>query len=77
MINLKNNQTFKLYTEKNWNDTTLNIITRKNNKVYIEIIYRYAPVKKITMSYADYKKWRKEFASLGTLIEYYSSIHSV
>ena len=67
MINLKNNQTFK---EKNWNDTALNIITRKNNKVYIETIYRYAPVKKMTMSYADYKKWRKD-------LEYYSSIYSV
>jgi len=55
-MNLKNNQTLK---EKNWNDTALNIITRKNNIVFIETIYRYAPTKKIKMSYLDFKIWRK------------------
>ena len=45
-MHLKNNQTIK---EKNWNDTALNIITRKNNLVTIKTIYRYAPTKQITI----------------------------
>ena len=57
ILTLKNNQTKQ---EKNWNDTALTIMTRKNNKVYIETVYRYAPVKKFTMSYREFKAWRKD-----------------
>ncbi len=54
---LKNNQTIK---EKNWNDTALNIITRKNDLVTIETIYRYGKTKKITISYSEFRHWRRE-----------------
>lgn len=62
ILTLKNNQTKK---QKNWNDTALTIMTRKDNKVYIETIYRYAPTKKRTMSYKDFKDWRLEILKLG------------
>ena len=56
--------------EKNWDDTALNIMTRKGNKVYIESIYRYGPTRNITMSYADYRKWRKD-------INYFSQLYNI
>ncbi len=57
ILTLENNQIKK---EKNWNDTALNIYTRKGNSVTIETIYRYAPSRIKTISYDDFKAWRKE-----------------
>ena len=62
ILTLKNNQTKQ---QKNWNDTALTIMTRKDNKVYIETIYRYAPTKKYTMTYKQFKDWRLEIFKLG------------
>ena len=64
-MHLKNTQTIK---EKNWNDTALNIITRKNNLVTIKTIYRYAPTKQITIKYSEFKRWRKD---INNTIELY------
>ncbi len=55
ILTLKNNEVKK---EKNWNDSALNIMTRKNNTVVIETIYRYAPVAKKTITYSEFKSWR-------------------
>ena len=65
--NLKKNQTVK---EKNWNDTALNIITRKGNKVYVDSHYRYGPSKSTVMSYADYRKGRKD-------INYFTQLYNI
>jgi len=55
ILTLKNNEVKK---EKNWNDSALNIMTRKNNNVIVETIYRYAPVNKKIMTYSEFKSWR-------------------
>ena len=57
IMELKINQTKK---EKNWDDTALNIFKRSKNIVTVETIYRYAPSKLKTISYDDFKTWRKE-----------------
>ena len=62
ILTLKNNQTKK---EKNWNDTALNIMTRKNNIVTVESIYRYAPSQKRTMTYSEFKDWRLDILKEG------------
>ncbi len=62
MLTLEKNQTKK---EKNWNDTALNIMTRKNNTVTVETIYRYAPTKKRTMTYPEFKDWRLDILKEG------------
>lgn len=64
---LEKNETVK---ERNWNDTALNIMTRKGNKVHVESIYRYGPSKSKVMSYADFRKWRK-----GT--KYYEGLYYI
>ena len=60
ILTLNNNEVKK---EKNWNDTCLNIYTRKGNTVTIENIYRYAPSKIKKISYNDFKSWREEVLS--------------
>lgn len=62
ILTLEKNQTKK---EKNWNDTALNIITRKNNTVIIETIYRHAPSQKRTMTYPEFKDWRLDILKEG------------
>jgi len=62
ILTLNNNQTKK---EKNWNDTVLNIMTRKNNTVTVESIYRYAPSQKKTMTYSEFKEWRLDILKEG------------
>ena len=48
---LKNNEVVKY---KTWNDDAFTTITRNNNTVTIETIYRYAPQKKRTISYKGF-----------------------
>lgn len=57
ILDIKDGCTIK---EKNWDDTALNIFKRSKNIVTVETIYRYAPSKIKTISYDDFKTWRKE-----------------